>query len=142
MTRRQALPWLVALLAWATLIFVLSSFPNPPGPRVTEPRAIGAHVAEYAVFGYLAQQALHRSRIGRPSTIALAAWLLAVAYGISDEFHQSFVPNRHASALDILADAIGAAVGVGFGFWPTRRQPDALSRRAAPQRPTRSRRAQ
>ncbi len=26
-------PWLFALLAWAALIFLLSSFPNPPGPR-------------------------------------------------------------------------------------------------------------
>lgn len=141
MTRREALPWLAALLAWATLIFVLSSFPNPPGPRVTEPRAIAAHVAVYAVFGYLAQQALHRSRIARPSTVTLAAWLLAVAYGISDEFHQTFVPNRHASALDVLADAIGAAVGVAFGWWRTRRQPGPVSRTAVPQGPARSRRA-
>lgn len=46
--------------------------------------------------------------------VALAAWTLAVLYGLSDEFHQSFVANRHASALDVAFDAFGAAIGVGL----------------------------
>ncbi|WP_322797304.1 VanZ family protein [Tepidiforma sp.] len=102
----------IALIAWAALIFILSSFPNPPGPRVTEPRAILAHVVMYAVLGYLAAHALAARRGRFDRWHALAAWLFAVAYGISDEFHQSFVPNRHATALDVLADAVGAAIGV------------------------------
>jgi VanZ family protein len=39
------------------------------------------------------------------------AWLLAVVYGISDEFHQTYVPGRHPSPLDVvLFDATGAAI--------------------------------
>ena len=39
------------------------------------------------------------------------AWFLAVVYAISDEFHQSFVPGRHPSPLDVaLFDATGAAI--------------------------------
>lgn len=102
----------IALVAWAALIFTLSSFPNPPGPRVTEPRAILAHVVMYAVLGYLAARAIAAWRGRFERWHALIAWLFAVAYGISDEFHQSFVPNRHATALDVLADAAGAALGV------------------------------
>ncbi len=39
------------------------------------------------------------------------AWLLAVAYAASDEFHQLFVAGRHASVIDVLLfDGGGAAV--------------------------------
>jgi VanZ family protein len=39
------------------------------------------------------------------------AWFLAVIYAISDEFHQSFIPGRHPSPLDvILFDSTGAAI--------------------------------
>ena len=38
-----------------------------------------------------------------------AAWLLAILYSATDEFHQSFVPGRHPSLTDILVfDNIGA----------------------------------
>ena len=38
----------------------------------------------------------------------MMAVLIAVAYGVTDEWHQSFVPNRHADPRDLAADAIGA----------------------------------
>lgn len=44
----------------------------------------------------------------RRTMIAVA---LAILYGVSDEWHQSFVPERSADAADVLADAIGASVG-------------------------------
>jgi VanZ family protein len=56
----------------------------------------------------------------------LAAVTLAfcIAYGISDEWHQSFVPGRHADAWDVLKDAIGAAGGVAvYQAWMRRIAP-------------------
>jgi len=42
------------------------------------------------------------------------AWLLAIVFAITDEFHQSFVAGRHSSAFDVLVfDNLGAA----FGLW-------------------------
>jgi VanZ family protein len=35
---------------------------------------------------------------------------MAVAWGVFDEAHQSFVPGRTADILDLLADATGAAL--------------------------------
>jgi VanZ family protein len=44
----------------------------------------------------------------------LLAWLLALIFSATDEFHQSFVPGRHASAFDVLVfDNFGAA----FALW-------------------------
>ena len=42
------------------------------------------------------------------------AWFMAVIFSVTDEFHQSFVPGRHASVFDVLIfDNLGAA----FTLW-------------------------
>lgn len=109
--------WLTALIAWAGVIFLLSSFPNPPGPRGPEWQSYFAHTTEYAVFGFLAVRLFAEIRPGvHFALLAAVAWTLAVLYGLSDEFHQSFVANRHASAPDVAFDALGAAIGVVIGI--------------------------
>jgi VanZ family protein len=46
----------------------------------------------------------------------LLAIVLAIAYGVSDEFHQRFVPGRSSDVYDVLADAEGAAAAA-LGAW-------------------------
>jgi VanZ family protein len=46
---------------------------------------------------------------------------LAVLYGLSDEWHQSFVPGRTPDVVDILTDAIGAAIGLLLVWWISQR---------------------
>lgn len=107
-------PWLFALLGWAGVIFLLSSFPNPPGPRGPEWHSYAAHTVEYATLGFLAAGFVFSLRPQRALVPGLLlAWVLAVLYGISDEVHQSFVPSRHASPIDLAFDAFGAALGCG-----------------------------
>ncbi len=38
--------------------------------------------------------------------------LVAIGYGLLDEFHQSFVPGRSSTLADVGLDAMGALVGV------------------------------
>lgn len=41
------------------------------------------------------------------------AWVLAILYATTDEFHQSFVPGRHPSPIDVLVfDNLGAAIAL------------------------------
>jgi VanZ family protein len=40
------------------------------------------------------------------------AWAGAVLYGVTDEWHQSFVPGRSPDIRDIVTDALGAFVGL------------------------------
>jgi VanZ family protein len=90
-------------------IFYLSSIPDVP---VTEALAISGHSIGYFALAVLVVRALAGGlprRIG--IRIAVVALLISVAYGVSDEFHQSFVPGRQASADDLLTDAIGALAG-------------------------------
>ncbi|OPY19806.1 MAG: VanZ like family protein [Methanomethylovorans sp. PtaU1.Bin093] len=41
---------------------------------------------------------------------AILAILVGIFYGITDEFHQSFVPRRSSSEWDVLADSVGVVV--------------------------------
>ena len=54
----------------------------------------------------------------------------AVLYGITDEFHQSFVAGRNASLLDVGFDALGsimaATVGYGALMWWARNRKTTL----------------
>jgi VanZ family protein len=73
--------------------------------------AIAAHFIEYAVLAVLLWLALRG--IGSLARYAApVAFVLAVLYAISDEWHQSFVPGRYPDALDVLVDALGALVAL------------------------------
>jgi VanZ family protein len=51
-----------------------------------------------------------------PWRISLSVVLFCLLYGISDEFHQSFVPGRMPSVLDLTADTLGAVVAAVLWF--------------------------
>jgi VanZ family protein len=106
--------WVPALL-WAGLIFHVSSLPGDRLPRLWtwEHGDIILHGLEYLILGALLYRAfaLSRPALGY-ALLALVSWGLAAAYALSDEYHQSFVPGREVSLSDILADLLGAVVGV------------------------------
>lgn len=100
-------------IAWMGGIFALSSrstIPVPPG-LTTELTAIAGHLVAYAVLAVLLWWALEPLEVSRRRRFALAL-SGAVAYGLSDEWHQSFVPGRDASVLDLMVDGIGAFGGL------------------------------
>jgi len=69
-----------------------------------------SHPIEYGVGAVLVCRAFEGGR-RRPLTLstALTATLLATAYGVTDEYHQSFVPGRTADPVDVVKDLAGAA---------------------------------
>ena len=71
-----------------------------------------AHWLGYTGFSVTIARAL-AGGLGRriAASTAMVAVLIAVAYGVSDEFHQMFVPGRSAELADLGADALGAIVG-------------------------------
>jgi VanZ family protein len=96
--------WL-PVLAWAALIFALSSIPHLGTGLGTWDTVLrkGAHVTEYAIFGLLLVRAIGRE---------LPAFLVGVGYAITDELHQHFVTGRHASPVDVAIDSTGVLIGV------------------------------
>lgn len=108
--------WLPVIVYMAG-IFVVSNIPDPPMPSNVQD--VSMHEAAYFGLALVLVRALAGGRWAGVtlSTLALA-FAIAVAYGASDEWHQSFVPNRHAELRDLAADAIGALVAtVSVGAW-------------------------
>jgi len=103
------------VLAWASLIFALSSIPDLGtglGGWDLGLRKL-AHAAEFAVLGFLLLRATGRV------DLALG---LGIAYAVSDEIHQHFVSGRQGAPLDVVIDAVGVAIGVYLGTrWRARR---------------------
>ena len=96
---------------YMALIFGLSSVQSPP----QLPSAIGdkgGHAMLYSGLAALIVRALAGGWRPFGGGIAAAAVLYSTLYGVSDEFHQLFVPTRTADVNDLLADAVGAAVAV------------------------------
>jgi VanZ family protein len=110
--------WLppVALMG---LVFFLSAQPDLSsglGPWDVLLRKI-AHATVYAVLTLLWWRGL-RETAGPGHRPVAAAWLIAIAYSATDEWHQTFVSGRHGSPLDVLIDAGGASAAA---LWALRR---------------------
>ena len=69
------------------------------------------HAGAYFVMAIFSWRALRHANLSGRS-LAIVSFLFCSAYGISDEWHQAFVPGRTPSALDWLADSLGATIAV------------------------------
>ena len=114
---REVLSLWGPVIVYMAGIFFGSAMPNPPVPSNVPD--VSLHEAAYFGLTLLLIRALSKGAwAGVTRATLVAAWLIAVAYGVSDEFHQSFVPNRHAELRDLGADAIGAfAATIVAGAW-------------------------
>lgn len=107
--------WLPALL-WATIIFYFSAQERAPQVSKNEGTQLAiqkiGHATEYAILAFLVHRALRRSHQFTPRNAALIAALIAGTYGITDEFHQYFVPGRYCMVSDMAIDATGGVLAM------------------------------
>jgi VanZ family protein len=131
----RAVVWKTTAVAWAGLIFYLStgtfggsftssllsqilhvlhlSVSHPTFETLHHLVRKSAHLTEYAIFAIL----LYGSRRDeRPfdwlPRRALGCLAIAAAYSLTDEFHQMFVPGRGPSIVDCGIDTVGAGLGL------------------------------
>lgn len=96
--------------AWMAVIFAASSRSLPTYVAVLPDWS--THSAAFAALSILCCRALAGglgAALRRGD--ALLAVVFSVAYGVTDEYHQSFVPGRDATAWDVAKDTVGAIVG-------------------------------
>ena len=99
----------VALMAGLFMMSSISEPPQVPGDMSD----FSAHAITYSVLGGLVLRAFAGARwLG--VTVARSAKSLTISaiYGLSDEFHQGFVPGRVSDVRDLAADVLGALAGV------------------------------
>jgi len=70
------------------------------------------HAAAYFFFGLTLMLAayLWNASLDYPLRAYIILGLIGVLYGISDEIHQSFIPNRTCTISDFLADSFGVII--------------------------------
>jgi len=113
------------------LIFLLSAqpkLPDIPGldAIVQDNSDKVKHIIAYAVLAGLIWRALG-AKFATGRRFALAV-VIAVLYGVTDEYHQRFVPNRTCDICDLAADATGALIAAAVAAIM-------LSRSGGPQSP-------
>ncbi len=111
--------WLPALLIML-VIFAFSSRPSEDLPHFFSWDYFikkGAHALGY---GLLALSYLRLFNWNKKQY--WLAWLMAVLYSATDEFHQSFVPGRHAALTDVLIfDNLGALLALSSHYFYRRK---------------------
>ena len=85
-----------------------SQLPDLDGGR--DLQNVAGHFTVYAALG-ASLALLFRSMGWGILRSLLFAIALSTLYGVSDEFHQSFVPNRNVDPKDVLVDFLGATAG-------------------------------
>ena len=108
--RSKTLRWIPSLLVML-VIFVFSSQPSDNLPDFDWADRIvkkGGHIAGYGLLALSYWYAF--AWVGNRRWLA---WLLAVLYACTDEFHQSFTHGRFPSVLDVLIfDNLGALISL------------------------------
>ncbi len=100
----------VPVVAWMGVLFHASSQADFGGfSRIPDWLT---HGTSYLILSLLVCRALAGGvRLPLSARAAALAVVLCAAYAVSDEYHQSFVPGRDASAGDVAKDLGGAAIG-------------------------------
>ena len=112
--------WL-PVLAYVTLIFIVSAQPGLKPPLRFEFGDKVAHICEYGVLGFLLVRALRtRPRLRSALLAGLVAVAIGTGIGGSDELFQSTVPGRDSSVFDLIADTVGLSIAQLAYLWAKR----------------------
>jgi VanZ family protein len=111
---KRILRWLPPVVVMS-VVFLLSSVPSQEMPSFGFWDTLvkkGGHMLGYGILAlsYWFAMKWDRKRLW-------LAFLFTVVYALSDEFHQSFIPGRHASLLDALGFDAGGALLALAGVW-------------------------
>ena len=117
----------------AAAIFYVSSLENIELPlEMISFNDLLFHAVAYFFFGLTLMLAAYpwNASLDYPLYLYIILGLIGVLYGLSDEIHQSFVPNRSCAISDVLADSIGVILALfassrwikkrtAHGTWPS-----------------------
>jgi len=119
---------LLVIIAWLALIFCASQMPLPQAKSISQPTWFDyifdkdVHALLFGVLSFLICAFLTDFSFGKTKN-KLSFWrvfyiavFFCFAYGITDEYHQGFVPGRDVSYYDLLFDVIGGGAGAVVYF--------------------------
>lgn len=103
--------WLPVLVCMG-IIFYASSLSGSDIPSLFPFQDIAFHILIYLILALFFSHALKNTYTDIAlSKVILFTIIFGIVYGITDELHQAFVPDRTASGLDVIIDGIGSFIG-------------------------------
>lgn len=105
------------VVTWMAAIFLMSHQPKEAIPVYGVWDWLvkkGAHFMAYALLAGLAWRARRKEEHEAGKRPYLLPLTLSLLYALSDEAHQSFVPGRHPSLVDVGIDLLGAITTLGL----------------------------
>ena len=98
-------------------IFALSSLTSATIEQASSPLGAlrlseVAHAVEFGVLAALAYRLFVSYQAPAGPLLWVAVLLFTIGYGVTDELHQSLVPGRDPSWLDLGYDFLGGLVGI------------------------------
>lgn len=110
--------WLT-VVACMGFIFFVSSQPQKDIPPLFSFQDVIYHTLAYLILALYFSRALKNTNPNIPAlNLIIFTIIFGIVYGISDEFHQSFVPGRSVSGFDLFIDGIGSTAGGIIYLWP------------------------
>ena len=97
------------LILYCIFIYWLSDRHSLPTPLLFLHQDKLFHAGAYFVLTAFTLRAFRHVRTSLP-VLMISSFMFASLYGISDEWHQSFVPGRMSDVLDWVADTVGAVL--------------------------------
>ena len=115
---KRILRWIPAVIMMV-LIFIASGTPGDEVPDFGTIDLIvkkGGHTTGYALLAIACFFALYGDfkNVTRSAVLSLC---ISIVYAASDEFHQSFTPDRFPSVIDVGIDTAGAIIGIGIAVF-------------------------
>ena len=103
----------IVLLLYFLLIYWLSDQSTLPAPSWFNFQDKVHHAGAYFIMALLAWR-FFRHLIKRAIIVFFISIAFCSLYGLTDEWHQSFIVGRHSDILDWVADTIGAVLAMYF----------------------------
>ena len=128
-TLKQFVLYWLPPLAWMGLIYGLSSrstlleLPDTAAWYEVVDRALykSAHMVAYGILAWLYLRVL-RVHFEPSASLRVVSIIGAMVYGLTDEYHQTFVPGREGKLTDVGVDTVGACGAMVVDWWLTRRR--------------------
>jgi VanZ family protein len=99
------------LLFYCLFIYWLSDQSSLPAPLWFDYQDKLYHAGAYFIMGLLAWRSF-KHLVSSPIILALLSIAFCSLYGLSDEWHQSFVVGRESDSADWVADTSGSILAI------------------------------
>lgn len=99
------------LIFYCLFLYWLSDQPSLPAPMWFEHQDKLYHAGAYFIMGLLAWRGF-KHWFGSSIILALLSIAFCSLYGLSDEWHQSFVVGRDSDSADWVADTSGSVLAI------------------------------